>query len=376
MRSSSSPLSMRNLKVSVGTAANGGTSAPITSKFRSGMLPSSCIFYVGAFHVATSGCLPVCHRASRLRLCFDVGEECADGLPHLLAAAQAAPGEADQADKLVAGIDGNDIVFATAAYAIDEQCLDIRLHLVQDGVVVDQFLPACQLQQRFRCPRRAGIEGHDALRRAEYVDHIDGYGHALPLLVAHVEIGQGQVAVGDEQVFAACCPTLAEEQRTRLAGADHLASARFEQVAVLFWNDLVAQFAVFERPARLLPLLHELAQRSQWRGLSGSCSAARAAFSAVVMSVRCWHRSSSLYRAERVACDDLFAVFLSLARHKCHWHAAPRLARRLDHAFNLQAVQIGGGTVNGLLNGLLERYGRSLAAMTTALQPEIGDAVV
>src|SRR5579875_1045347 len=157
MRSSSCKLSTRSLKMSVGSAANGGASAPTTSKFRSGIRLSSRAFHLEARRTILVG--TVYSRACRSGFRFDAREVVCDRLPCLLAAAQTAPGDANEADELVAGVNGDNVVLAAIAHAIDEQCLDIRLHFVQDGIGAGKLLPAFQVQQRFHCPCRAGIEG-------------------------------------------------------------------------------------------------------------------------------------------------------------------------------------------------------------------------
>jgi hypothetical protein len=71
----------------------------------------------------------------------------------------------DQADELVAAVDGNDPVVVRAAGAIDEQGLDIGLHLLEHGVPRDDLVPRVELEQRLRRPGRRRVERDDSIRR-------------------------------------------------------------------------------------------------------------------------------------------------------------------------------------------------------------------
>src|SRR5580700_9441058 len=98
MRSCSSALAMRNLKISVGMEAKGGTSAPTTSKFRSGILIS---FYRPGF------------RSYPLK-------KSVNSFPGFATPAQAFPGHANQSHKLVTGVNRYNVMLACVLHPIDE----------------------------------------------------------------------------------------------------------------------------------------------------------------------------------------------------------------------------------------------------------------
>src|SRR5579883_317570 len=216
---------MRNLKTSVGTTAKGGTSVAMISKFRSGIFSPSHL--------------------TRFRP--DLLKEPGDGVPDLCSASQAAPRQADQADKAVTGIDRNNIIIACTAQAIDEQRLDIGGQVAQNRIIVDERLPFLQLKQRLGGPCRTGIVGHHRLCpcAGEEEGHIDRYMKTFPLLVSHMEVWQGQVASWYEPVLASAGPLLAEEHGAGLANADQLTVAKLQQMGVARGDDLAAQFAAF-----------------------------------------------------------------------------------------------------------------------------------
>src|SRR5579885_612256 len=201
-------LVMRSLKRSVGTAAKGGTSVSIISKFRSGIFSPS--------H------LP--------RFRPDLLKEPCDGFPDLCSAPQAAPRQADKTDKPVTGIDRNDIIVASASHAIDKQRLDIGCQIAQNGIVINERLPFLQVEQRFGCPCRTGIIRHHRLCpcAGEEEGHIDRYAKTFPLLIRHMKVWQCQVASWYEPVLAGTGPLLAEEHRTGLTNADQFTVAELQ----------------------------------------------------------------------------------------------------------------------------------------------------
>src|SRR6266487_215000 len=139
MRSCSSALVMRNLKVSVGTTAKAGASASTTSKLRSGILISP-------------------HRPG---LCSYILKKSGYGFPGLRTAAQPFPRHANQADKLVTRVNRDDVMFALVLHPVDQECLDIRLQVLQNRVVIHKCLPAAEIEQGFSSTSRAGIKSHD-----------------------------------------------------------------------------------------------------------------------------------------------------------------------------------------------------------------------
>src|SRR5689334_9103912 len=112
-------LSMRSLKVSVGSAAKAGTSTPVISKFRSGIDLS--FRYPG--------------------FCPNINKKRFNGLPDRVPSAQTLPATADQADELITGIDRDNVIFAPILYPVDEQRLHVGFQLVQNRVVVDKRAP-------------------------------------------------------------------------------------------------------------------------------------------------------------------------------------------------------------------------------------------
>src|SRR6266542_5964339 len=136
MRSCSSALVMRNLKISVGTTAKAGASASTTSKLRSGILISP-------------------HRPG---LCSYILKKPGYGFPGLRTAAQTFPGHANQTDKLVSCVNRDDVMFALVLHPVDQECLDIRLQILQNRVVIHKHLPAAEIEQGFRCSGGAGIK--------------------------------------------------------------------------------------------------------------------------------------------------------------------------------------------------------------------------
>src|SRR5260370_27801260 len=97
---------MRSLSARSGSAAKRTGSAPCSWKPRSGMARS-----------------------------FEPGEEARDLAPHLVAAREPVPAEADDADQSVTLVDRDELAVARAADAVDEQRLDVALELRQHRVV-------------------------------------------------------------------------------------------------------------------------------------------------------------------------------------------------------------------------------------------------
>src|SRR5579871_1633881 len=159
------------------------------------------------------------------RFFLNVLEVVRDGFPYVAASAQAAPGEPDQAYKLIAGVDWDKIVGARILHAIDKERLDIGGKLIQDRVGCGEGLPSLQVKQRFGRACRAGVVRHDRLGARASIDkgHIDRDGQVVPLLVRHLETFQCQVAPWNKRVLPGTRSLLAEEQRASLADAHQLA---------------------------------------------------------------------------------------------------------------------------------------------------------
>src|ERR1700736_1023523 len=106
---------MLRRKLRIGISVSGSALADRTSRFRSGTVATFLS-----------------------RVAAQVGEERVDTLPHLLAAAQPAPADADEADQLVAPIDRSDEMVARPADPVVEERLDVRLHRAEQRVVRHQ----------------------------------------------------------------------------------------------------------------------------------------------------------------------------------------------------------------------------------------------
>src|ERR1700721_2391897 len=102
-------------KLRIGISVSGSAPEETTSRSSRGMSPR----------------LDAC-RASK------VGKKGVDSLPHLLAATETAPADADEPDELEAAVDRRDVVITRAADAVDEQRLDLRLQVPQHRVIGDQ----------------------------------------------------------------------------------------------------------------------------------------------------------------------------------------------------------------------------------------------
>src|SRR6266568_1440894 len=194
-------LSMRSLKMSVGTAAKAGASAPITSKFRSGIWLSS----------------------HRLGFCPYACKKLCNRIPDLFAPTQAFPVNANQTYEFVAGINGDDVVLTNISHPVYEQCLHIGLQVFQDGIVTGKRLPILKDEQGLHRPSRTGIESHATVGDCALKDinHVDGDHQFVPLLITHLEIRQRQVASGHKSILPASRTLTIEEYRASLTSADH-----------------------------------------------------------------------------------------------------------------------------------------------------------
>src|ERR1700693_5523221 len=102
---------MRSFKASNGTAAYGTASAPSIRKLSSGM------------HGLRLAAAPV----------LQFGKETLYLFPHLGAAGQAFPVQADKADQAITLINRRQETFPCGAHAVDQQCFHISLHGLQSA---------------------------------------------------------------------------------------------------------------------------------------------------------------------------------------------------------------------------------------------------
>src|SRR2546423_1081379 len=98
-----------------------------------------------------------------LRFAIQVCEEVCNGFPDLFSTAQTLPGEAYDADELVARINRHDIVHALLPYPIDEERFNLWFQFLQDGVIAHETLPVLQTEQRFYSACGTGVKRHDML---------------------------------------------------------------------------------------------------------------------------------------------------------------------------------------------------------------------
>src|SRR4030081_162246 len=220
---------IRTLRARVGVTAKVTTSAPSTAKSRSG--------------------IPGWRLADPLGPGFDVLEEAVDQLPDLGAAGQSPPARSDQTHQLIAAIDGDQVVVARASHPVDEQGLDVRLHLAQQGVGLLQLVPGLQTEQRLGGPGRTWIEGHDAPfhRAAKEEGHVDRDQQAVPELVRHQEPEQVQDSVADQAV--APVAMAAEQDGAGIAGTYQLPVLRLQEVAMPVTQGSAAEITLLHRLA-------------------------------------------------------------------------------------------------------------------------------
>src|SRR5262245_63386804 len=98
---------------------------------------------------------------------MEARKERLDVTPCLRAAVEASPASADDAGQLVADVDRDEeaLEAVAAAQSVDEDRLDVGLHLLQDRIGLDEVLPGLEREQRFGRARRARIEAHDPAER-------------------------------------------------------------------------------------------------------------------------------------------------------------------------------------------------------------------
>src|SRR5690242_7381599 len=135
--SAGSAFSTRSLKFRSGVAEYGAGSTPATVKLRSGTA-----------------------------LLLQAREEPSDLLPCGLAAGESMPVGPDDAHKLVTAVHRRQVILARRADAVHEQCLNVRLHLLDRPISRGDRIPGGEEEQRLRRARRTRIHGlHTAERR-------------------------------------------------------------------------------------------------------------------------------------------------------------------------------------------------------------------
>src|SRR6185295_11162751 len=102
------------------------------------------------------------------------------------------PMRANESDELVALINRQQIIFRSAAHAVHQQRLRVRLHLLEHGVAAAYFIPRLEVQQRLGGSRRTWVKRDNFSRRAavEKKRHADRNQQALPLRIRQLEILQ------------------------------------------------------------------------------------------------------------------------------------------------------------------------------------------
>src|SRR2546423_4405934 len=205
---------MRSRSPSSGVAAYGTARAPSTLKPRSGMA--------------------VPQRQ----------EEAADLFPGLGAPGEPAPVHADQANQPVAVIDRHAVMLADSIDAVDEERLDVRLQLAQDGVLLLDRHPRIETDERLGGPGGARIERHHpaggAAAKEESEADRDAQGVPPVVVETHVPEHLGAGAHAQETSIAA-----REENGAGSAGTLQRAGRRVDEVVVAGRQARATQLAPF-----------------------------------------------------------------------------------------------------------------------------------
>src|ERR1700682_724679 len=194
---------MRSLSARSGSAAKRIGSAPCTWKARSGMARS-----------------------------LELGEEARDLRPHLFAAREAVPAQANDADQPVALVDRDAVAVVRVADAVDQQRLDVGLELRQHRVGGLEEPPGIERDEGLGGAGGAGVERRHAVRRAaaEEESEPDGDAQRVPVCIAEPEVHQ--LFGPSRHPLPARARPLAEEHCAGVAGAPQLALAWVDQVRV------------------------------------------------------------------------------------------------------------------------------------------------
>src|ERR1700733_6258993 len=114
---------------------------------------------------------------------LQAGKEAMDFLPDFRPAGEPTPVGADQPYQPITLIYGNDVIFRRRAHAVDQKSFDIRLHLLQRGMLSRNVRPGFEAEQRFDRTSGAGIHRPDLVRCTVAIEKckIDGNHQRLPL---------------------------------------------------------------------------------------------------------------------------------------------------------------------------------------------------
>src|ERR1700694_2088149 len=171
---------------------------------------------------------------------------------------------ANQANELVAFIDGKQVIFrrrmsARISQTIRQESFHVRLHSLEYRVAGGNVVPRFQRQQRLHCSCRTGIHRNHSIFKAvlEKKCHVNRDHQAIPLGVTESEIGKG--AHAPRYTFE-LYSLAAEQNCASLAGAEKPSLRQFDQVRVIGTKSETAQLTTFERA----PLAtRQLAQSSE-----------------------------------------------------------------------------------------------------------------
>ena len=206
---------------------------------------------------------PSCGPDFRLAM-RQAGEEFAQLRPHFCSAGEAFPVHANQADQLVAFVDGEQVVLgggvsAGIAQAVDQQAFHVGFHFVQNRIALDNVVPGFQRQQRFGRARRAGIERDDAILQAVRKKKAMLMGTIRPFHSASVRLKLGREGTrrGTRLNFYLSRPLKRMAQASQVQRI--LRCGEFDQVGMIGRKPTAAQFAAFERPRAALR------ERVNWR---------------------------------------------------------------------------------------------------------------
>ena len=197
------------------------------------------------------------------------GEEAADLGPHFGSSGEAFPVGANQADELVALVDGRDV--STSAFvmpvrmadAIDQQSLDVGLQAGEHGIVLGNLVPCLERQQGFDCAGRTGIE-----RDRFCLSRLERKKKAMLMGITGSPIGRRSFrslarcwALRETRLYFDF--SMPSKSSAGIAGAENLARREFDQVRMLVSQPGAAQLAELDRARRARRATRELAQNAE-----------------------------------------------------------------------------------------------------------------
>src|SRR3954454_17664942 len=184
-------------------------------------------------------------RRTRPALPLEAVEEPCERLPDLAAAGEPLPGGADHGNEPIALVDGDDEVLPRAARSVDQQRLDVGLHVAQYGIGLLEGIPGLESEQRLGRSQGARIEREDAFRTraVEEERHVDRDPKLLPGGGVELERLQAIGPVGDQLVVPAARRPVVEEHAAGAAGTAHVLRLEVEQVAMLGGQRRAAELA-------------------------------------------------------------------------------------------------------------------------------------